>query len=220
MTVLVIAAHPDDEVLGCGGVIARHVAEGEDVHVLIVTRAGPPLFREEDVAVTWEEMHKAHLLLGVREMHALKLPAPKLDTIPGHELADSIRRVFVEVQPETVYVHHGGDIHLDHQAVYHATLVAARPINNCSVKRILCYETLSETEWASPIGDHAFVPNVFVDISEYLERKLKAMACYQTQLQEQPHSRSLGTLRVLAEFRGNTVGVGAAEAFMLVREVK
>ncbi|MCF6278215.1 MAG: PIG-L family deacetylase [Anaerolineales bacterium] len=220
MTVLVIAAHPDDEALGCGGVIARHAAEGEAVHVLVVTRAGPPLFCEETVAETWQEMRKAHAILGVRKMHALNFPAPKLDTVPGHALADSIQHVIAEVRPETVYVHHSGDIHLDHQAVYKATLVAARPINACPVKRILCYETLSETEWASSVGDYAFVPNVFIDISATLEIKLEAMACYQSQLREQPHSRSLGTLRALAELRGNTVGVDAAEAFMLVREIR
>jgi LmbE family N-acetylglucosaminyl deacetylase len=220
MTVLVIAAHPDDEVLGCGGVIARHAAEGESVHVLVVTRAGPPLFRAEEVAETWAEMRQAHAALGVSKLHALNFPAPKLDTVPGHELADGIRRVIEAVQPKTLYVHHSGDIHLDHQAVYQAALVAARPINRCPVKRILCYETLSETEWASPLGAHAFVPNVFVDISPYLETKLNAMACYATQLREQPHSRSLGTLRALAVLRGNTVGVAAAEAFMLVREIR
>ena len=146
--------------------------------------------------------------------------APKLDMVPGHELADGIRTVIYRVRPETVYLPHGGDIHLDHRAVYMAALVAARPANDCPVKQLLCYETLSETEWAPRAGCGTFVPTVYVNITDYLETKLQAMACYRTQLKEPPHSRSLDAIRALATLRGATVGFCAAEAFALERRTE
>ena len=219
MKVLVVAAHPDDEVLGCGGVMARHAALGDDVHVLIVSRGIPELFPEAEIEKTREELRQAHTLLGVRDVHFLDFPAPRLDVVPEHELADAVGAVLKKVRPEIVYFPHRGDIHVDHQAVYSATLVAARPINGSSIQRLLSYETLSETEWAYPSGDSAFIPTVFIDISPYLDKKLEAMACYESQLKAPPHPRSLQTIEALARFRGATVSVQAAEAFMLVREV-
>lgn len=219
MNVLVVATHPDDEVLGCGGVMARHAAAGDQVHVLVITRGIPELFPVESVEETRRELHEAHKVLGVASVQFLDFPAPRLDMIPAHQLADAISRVIRKLQIETVYTHHHGDIHHDHRAVYYATLVAARPVNSCPVRRILCYETLSETDWAPPTGDAAFVPTVFIDISEFLDRKLEAMACYRSQLKEPPNTRSLRSLEALARLRGGTVGLHAAEGFMLVREI-
>ena len=211
--ILVIAPHADDEILGCGGAMARHVARGDDVYVTVVT-TGPsaPKIRAE--------LRVAHELLGVAGTSFLDFPVLKLDVTPGHELADALREVITSLGASTVYMPHRGDIHGDHRAVHLATLVAARPINECPVRRLLCYEALSETEWASPSGDNAFIPTVFMDISEYLPRKLEAMACYASQLKQPPHSRSLETIKALARLRGGTVGVEAAEAFMLVREIE
>jgi len=220
MVVLVVATHPDDEVLGCGGVMARHAARGDEVHVLIVTRGIPEIFPLVEIETTRGELIAAHEVLDVAGVTFLDYPAPKLDVVPGHELADAIGRVFKLQQPNVVYLPHRGDIHADHRAVYQAVLVAARPVNSCPVKRMLCYETLSETEWAPPVADEAFVPSVFVDISDYLETKLQAMACYRSQLKEFPHPRSLHAIRALAQLRGSTVSRQAAEAFMLVREIE
>ncbi len=217
--ILVIAAHPDDEVLGCGGVIARHVAQGDQVSVAVVTRGDPALFAAEFVNQVRHECREALAVLGIADLHFLDFPAPKLDMVPGHELADALRRLIHTLSAEVVYLPHRGDIHADHQAVFQATLVAARPIQNCPVRRLLCYETLSETEWAAPFGDDAFIPTVFVDITATLSRKLEAMRCYTTQLTEFPHPRSLAGIETLARFRGVTVGVPAAEAFMLIREI-
>lgn len=217
--VLVIAAHPDDEVLGCGGVMARHVAEGARVDVVVVTRGSPDVFSTEFVEQGRRELAAAHQVLGVTGVQFLDFPAPKLDTVPGHVLADRIRQSIHATQPEIVYLPHFGDIHSDHRAVYYATLVAARPIHGLLVRRLLSYETLSETEWSPPAGDQSFVPTVFVDISGVLERKLEAMRCYASQLQEPPHPRSLRGIQALAQLRGATVGCDAAEAFMLVREI-
>lgn len=217
--VLVIAPHPDDEVLGCGGAIARHADRGDDVHVLVVTRGDPQLYPQDDEAAIRREIDAAHGVLGVATTTQLDFPAPRLDTIPGYQLADAIAAILRRLQPQTVYLPHAGDIHLDHQRVFQAALVAARPINRCSVRQLLCYETLSETEWSPPRGDQVFIPNVFVDIAPFLERKLKAMACYEAELQAFPHPRSLQALTALAELRGATVGLTAAEAFALVRQV-
>lgn len=217
--VLVIAPHPDDEVLGCGGVMARHADQGAEVSVLAVTRGAPDIYPPEEEDELRQELRAAHNILGVSSVHFLDFPAPKLDTIPGYKLADAISGVIRSLQPNIVYLPHRGDIHADHLAVYQATLVAVRPINDCSVRQLLCYETLSETEWASPFGDEAFIPNVFIDITNYLERKLRAMVCYQSQLKQPPHPRSLQALESLARLRGATVSLPAAEAFMLVREI-
>lgn len=218
-TVLAIAPHPDDEVLGCGGTLARHADVGDEVHVLIITRGDPELYPEDDETAIYQEIQAAHQVLGVISTIHLDYPAPRLDTIPGYQLADAIGQVIQRLQPQIIYLPHHGDIHTDHQRVYQAALVAARPINRCSVRQILCYETLSETEWSPPRGDTTFIPTVFLDIEDYLERKLKAMACYSTELKSFPHPRSLSTLESLAKLRGSTVGLTAAEAFSLVRQI-
>lgn len=220
MKVLVIAPHPDDEVLGCGGVIARHADEGDEVHVLVVSRGIPEIFPPREIEHTRDELREAHRVLGVSGALFLDFPAPRLDTIPTHELADAISRVIEAIKPVVVHLPHGGDIHADHRAVYLAGLVAARPINGCSVKSVLCYETLSETEWATPRGDAAFTPTVFVDITYYLEAKVRALSCMGSQMKPPPHPRSLDVVEALARFRGGTAGLPAAEAFMLVREIR
>ncbi len=216
--VLVIAAHPDDEVLGCGGVMARHAARGDEVGVLIATRGAPDVFSDEHISRVQGEIHAAHAELGVSFFEQLEFLAPKLDTVPGHQLAGEFGRVIRAYAPRTLYIPHRGDIHGDHQAVYQAALVAARPINDCAVQRILSYETLSETEWAPPTGDLAFVPTVFVDIENFLDGKLRAMQCYASQLKPAPNPRSLRSLEALARLRGGAVSLQAAEAFMLIRD--
>lgn len=217
--ILVIAPHPDDEVLGCGGVIARHSARGDSVQVVVVSRGAPDIFPPAEVEQTRSELAAAHKLLEVEEVHFLDFPAPRLDIVPSHVLADRLTRLVREIQPQTVYAPHWGDLHSDHKAVYWATLVAARANGGFFPKRLLCYETLSETEWGGPSPDSAFSPTVFVDISDFLETKLQAMACYRTQLKEFPQSRSLRSLEALARLRGSAVGLDAAEAFVLVRDV-
>src|SRR3989304_690202 len=217
--ILVVPTHPDDEVLGCGGVMARHAAQGHHVTVLVVTRGAPEIFPPEQVEEIRRELRAAHEILGVSSVHFLDFPAPRLDVVSGHELADPSGQIIRSFQPEVIYLPHRGDLHADHQAVYQATMVAGRPINGCPARKLLSYETLSETEWAPPLGDDAFIPTVFVDITDYLERKLQAMSCYRSQLKEPPHPRSLRAAEALARLRGSTVSLPAAESFMLVREI-
>ena len=220
MKILVIATHPDDEVLGCGGVIARHASEGDEVHVLVVTRGAEDLYSKDEIETTRKEMKQAHAILGVKDVTFLDFPAPKLDSVPHHQIVDAISKVINTIKPYAVFLPHRGDIHSDHRAVYHATLVAARPINNSSIKNLLSYETLSETEWAPPVGEEAFIPTVFVDISSFLEKKLAALNCYKSQMKAPPHPRSLKAIEALALLRGSTVSLDAAEAFMLVRAIE
>ena len=216
---MVIAPHPDDEVLGCGGTIARHVQQGDEVHIVVVTRGTPDLFPPERTERVRREARQAHDVLAVTETHFLDLPAALLDTVPKYRQATEISSAIEKVPPEVLYLPHHGDLHPDHGAASLAALVAARPSPQCPVRKLLCYETLTETEWAPPTADKVFCPNVFINIESHLQKKLDAMSCYVSQLREPPSSRSLKTIEALAVYRGTSVHLPAAEAFQLVREV-
>jgi LmbE family N-acetylglucosaminyl deacetylase len=217
---LVVAPHPDDEVLGCGGLIARSVAAGERVTVCILTRGSPDVFDDALIEQGRAEARAVHAALGVDQTIFHDFPAPLLDTVARHRIADALGAIIREQAVDTVLIPHQGDIHHEHAIVHEAALVACRPVNGSPVRRIYAYETLSETEWAPPRGDAAFVPTVFVDISAYLEAKLDAMRGYASQLKEPPHPRSIDGIRALASLRGFTAGLLAAEAFVLIREVQ
>jgi LmbE family N-acetylglucosaminyl deacetylase len=219
MKVLVIAPHPDDEVLGCGGTIARYTSGGDEVYLCVVTRAYAPEWPEDEIPRRKQEVLKANEVLGIRKTDFLDFPTVKLDTLPQKELADSISGVITEIKPQEVYIPHRGDVNKDHRLVFEAAMVATRPKPATSIRKVLCYEVLSETDWAAPLADSAFLPNVLVDISETLGAKLKAMSEYKLELKEFPHPRSLEAITALAKMRGATIGVNAAEAFMLIREV-
>lgn len=218
--ILVIAPHPDDEVLGCGGTIAKAVSAGVEVRICIVTRASEALFPTTMVERGRAEARAVHEALGVTETHFLDFPAPLLDTVAQHRIADAMHRLIHDWSIDTVFLPHGGDIHLDHTIVYQTALVACRPINGSPVRRMYAYETLSETEWAPPRGDTWFVPNVFVDISDHLTDKLRAMEGYASQIKQPPHPRSVAGITALARSRGYSVGCHAAEAFALLREIQ
>lgn len=220
MRVLVVAPHPDDEVLGCGGMIARRSSKGDEVFVAVVTKGCLPLFTEDSVRQVRSELMQAHGLLGVAGVDFLDYPAARLREVPGYQVAESLTGLILDKKPEVLYVPHRGDVHADHRVTHLACLVAARPVRNCPVRKILAYETLSETEWGSPSPSGAFVPTVYEDLTGFIDAKLSAMACYRSQLQAPPDSRSLRSIRALAEFRGGTVGLPAAEAFELIRWIE
>lgn len=220
MKVLVIAPHPDDEVLGCGGTIVKHVSGGDEVYLCIVTKAYPPEWSEDEIKQRREEVLKVNEILSIKKTYFLDLPTVKLDTIPQKELNDLITQVVNEVQPAVLYIPHKGDVNKDHRLVFDAAMVAARPKPGSVIKKILSYESLSATGWAAPFPENAFIPNVYMNISETLEIKLKAMSEYRPELKEFPHPRSLEAISALAKMRGAAVGVEAAEAFMLIREVE
>lgn len=216
---LVIAPHPDDEVLGCGGIMRKMSGDGVNVFVLVITRGKPSLYTEDQIENVRNEARNAHDLLGVRETVFLDFPAPDLDLVSGAELSTEIGNHIKEKNIDTLYLPHRGDIHHDHTAVFNAGIVAARPVNNNPVKWIFSYETLSETEWAPPFPDDQFHPTTFVDISAEMEAKLEAMKCFKSQLKKFPNPRSVETIEALATFRGSTVGFGRAEAFMTLRQI-
>lgn len=216
---LVLAPHPDDEVLGCGGTIARIAGAGGRVDVAVVTRGQEPRFAPAQVEQVDAEARSAHALLGVAETHFLGFPAAELDRVAQADLNRSVADLIAKVAPDTLFIPFAGDNHHDHRLVFDAALVAARPRGQAYPRRILAYETVSETNWSAPGIAPAFHPNVFVDITDQVETKLQAFALYASQCQPFPDERSLETLRALALVRGSTVTRQAAEAFVLVREV-
>ncbi|WP_206078940.1 PIG-L deacetylase family protein [Allomesorhizobium camelthorni] len=216
---LVIAPHPDDEVLGCGGTIARVAGEGGEVHVAVVTRGQPPAFDEELIARVRSEASAAHRHLAVRESHWLDLPAAQLFETPHSKLNHALGNLVRELRPDTLLIPFVGDVHMDHQLIFMSSLVAARPHQSTYPRRILAYETVSETNWNAPHVTASFVPNVFIDIEKTLQRKLEAAAMFGSQMRSFPHERSLETLRALAIVRGTAVHRAAAEAFVLIRDV-
>lgn len=220
--ILVVAPHCDDEVLGCGGVIQKHVNLGDEVYVLTITNGhlgAPELFKAEDTAQNRIEAKAANDFLGVKEVIFFDFPAPRLDSIPSYTLSLAIGKIINSKNIEIMYIPHKGDIHRDHFITHECSLVAARPINNCSVKTIYAYETLSETEWAMPSQNEAFIPTVFVDITNFIEKKINSFLKYDGQVKDFPHPRSVDSIKALAMHRGATVGFHYAEAFMLIRQI-
>jgi N-acetylglucosamine malate deacetylase 1 len=217
--VLVIAPHPDDEVLGVGGTMARLGRLGATVRVAIMTRGHAPLFDPEISVVGRREAREAHALLGVAETQFLDFPAAELDGVPHHALNREIGKLVMECRPDAIFVPFVGDIHQDHKEIFDSTLVAVRPNHAGCPAMVLAYETLSETNWNAPYLTPAFAPNVFVDVAETLDVKLEAMRAFASQSKAFPHERSEETIRALATLRGSTVFRRAAEAFVLVRGV-
>ena len=216
---LVIAPHPDDETIGAGGTIAKIARAGCEVFVAIVTTGQQPEYSAEHVGKVRSETEKAHRLLGVKETFWLDLPAARLSETPVRTLNESVRSIMLQIAPDTVLMPFVGDIHVDHQLVFQAVLVASRPHQADYPKRLLAYETLSETNWNAPYLTPGFIPNVFVEITDTLETKLEAMSAFGSQVKSAPHERSIEALRALATLRGATVHRPAAEGFVLIREV-
>ena len=220
MIVLVIAPHPDDEIIGVGGTIAKRAENGDMVYVCVVTKGYAPLFYESLIEQGREECQEADKLLGVKETMFLDFPAVALETIPRYKLNGGLREVIEKIQPDEVYIPHRGDMQLDHQFVADAAMVALRPKYKDAVKRIYSYETLSETGWNIPNVTNEFVPTVYENISSTIEKKLAAMNIFQSQISAFPNARSIEANKALASFRGAMVTVNAAEAFSLIREIK
>lgn len=217
--VLVLAPHPDDEVLGAGGTIARFSDEGREVCVAVVTAGRPPAFPPAYVAQVRAEAAAAHRDLGVHQTFWLDQPAAGLADGSHSVLNGVIQDVVRRVQPTLLLVPFLTDIHRDHREVFESALVAARPHQAEYPHGVWAYETLSETNWNAPYLTAAFQPNLFVDIAATLERKGTAMARFASQLRDAPHERSLSSLRALATLRGSTVHLLAAEAFVIIRQV-
>lgn len=225
MNILVLAPHPDDETLGCGGVIARFVAEGHKVAVGIVTGPGegehpfvPGILFEE----VRSELAEAMRILGVSDIIFGSIPTTMAADTDRRSLNAEVLRIIDEAQPEILFVPFALDLHSDHREIYHAASIAWRPYldRGRSIREVYCYEVPTETHLNIPYVEQAFVPNVWIDISEHVETKMKALAAFKSQLQPAPMPRSLEALKAFTAWRGSQIGVRAAEAFVLVRMLR
>lgn len=216
MRIVIIAPHNDDEILGCGGTIAKYAKAGHEVIVCEVT-AGD--LNDEMVQLQKREALKSHKLLGVKQTVFMDLPVVGLKEMPTREINRAFLETLTQLRPEIVYIPHRGDMHIDHQCVVDAAMVALRPVSQPQLKAIYAYETLSESEWNRPTVDNAFLPNCWCDITEEIEMKLDAMRCHASQVCEWPHPRSIEAIEALAKLRGSTVCVRYAEAFMMLRNI-
>lgn len=226
-TVLVVAAHPDDEILGVGGTAAKHAANGDEVYAIILgegqTSRGD---KREDISQDIvKELHKNTMesakAIGYKDVFFADFPDNRFDQVDLLDIVKEVEKKVRELRPEIIYTHYSGDLNIDHQYTARAVLTATRPIGtDYSVKEIYAFETLSSTEWNFDYSAQpAFCPNVYVDISDYYQKKEDAMNCYVSELCEFPHPRSLEGMDVLSKTRGMTVGMQRAEAFMLIRKV-
>lgn len=223
--VLVVAPHADDETLGMGGTIARHAAAGDRVTVAVVTGHGDephPLWP----ASLWDriraEARAAAAVLGVAELVFEEVPAALVAEQPRWKLNATTGAIVERVRPEILYVPFPFDLHADHRAVFHSLSVAWRPSSSVgrAIREVHCYEVQSETHWNVPYLEPGFLPTMWVDIAETLETKLRALACYESQLRQSPDARSLDAVRALAAWRGSQMSMAAAEAFVTVRRLR
>lgn len=226
-TVLILAAHPDDEVLGVGGTIARHAASGDVVHIVIAAEgatsrddARDPAGRQHEIDALKEASRQAAVCLGAASVRFLGFPDNRCDGVDRLDLIKAVEAVVAELRPRTVYVHHAGDVNVDHRRLHEAAFTACRPQPGHGVERLLSFETVSSTEWAPPGSLPAFQPSVFIDIQPFWDHKRRALACYRQEMRAWPHARSIEAVEHLGAWRGASVGVGMAEAFMLLREVQ
>jgi LmbE family N-acetylglucosaminyl deacetylase len=224
--IAVIAAHPDDEVLGCGGTMARLADEGCEVHVLLMAdgetsraSAAEPAAGGERLSARNAAAENARAILRYASVQALGLPDNRMDRL---ELLDVVRPVETFLQryrPRTVFTHHAGDVNIDHRVVHDAVIAACRPQPGYPVTELLFFEVPSSTEWRPPASGEMFCPNWFVDISATMGRKLEALQAYQSEMRAFPHPRSARAVEALALWRGASVGAPAAEAFVLGRKI-
>src|SRR5262245_37449596 len=222
--VLVVAPHADDETIGAGGTIARHVAEGDDVNVAIVTGHGNgphPLWPRSVWDTVRGEAARAMAELGVKQLHFDEIPAALVADQPVWKLNKTIGAIVQKLEPEILYVPFPFDLHKDHRETFHALSVAWRTSSPSgrNIKSVYCYEVQSETHWNAPYLEAGFLPNTWVDITAHLETKLRALACYASQLRPAPDARSLDAVRALAVWRGSQQNFAAAEAFFCVRQL-
>jgi len=220
MNILIIAPHPDDEILGCGGTIAKYATHGDDIYVTVVTKGTNDLFSKDLIEEGRRECRTADAFLGVKETIFMDFPAAKLENVPRYKLNDGFLKIMREIKPDIVYLPFRGDMQLDHKLTVDAAMVALRPKYNHIVRKILMYETLSETGWDVPNTMNDFIPNVYEDVSLYMDKKLKALSIYKSQISEFPNARSIKAVEALATFRGTMMNLRAAEAFSLAREIR
>lgn len=219
-TILVVAAHPDDEVLGCGGTILRHVEQGDSVHLLFMTdgigaRNGSQTEIEQRKAMATV----AGTILGVKSITQKSFPDNRMDTVALLDIVQAIEGEIERLKPSCIYTHHIGDLNIDHQLTHKAVITACRPQPFFCVKEIYAFEVLSATDWSSPFKDN-FIPTCYVDITHHFQAKIAALTAYKSEMRLEPHTRSNTNCENLAKLRGNTIGASYAEAFSVLRLIK
>lgn len=224
--VLVIAAHPDDEILGVGATVVKHIKNGDECNALILGEGMTSRYDNRNMADIniVRELHKATFnaakVIGFKEVFLESLPDNRFDSVDLLDIIKVIEEYLEKLKPDIIYTHHGGDLNVDHRKTYEAVLTATRPIDgNQYPKEIYCFETVSSTEWNFEYSN-CFRPNYFVDVTDFLEVKLKAMECYKGELKQFPHPRSIDNLEVSAKKWGSVVGKKYVEAFEISRIIK
>jgi LmbE family N-acetylglucosaminyl deacetylase len=222
-TILVIAAHPDDEVLGCGGTIARLTSEGNSVHTLILGEGVTSrdskrdrTKRENEIAELRKQAENANKILGVKKVYAYGFQDNRFDTVSLLDIIKTIEKIKEDIKADIVFTHHYGDLNIDHQITFKAVMTAFRPIKGESVKEIYSFEIPSSTEW-NVLSSTYFTPDYFVNINKSLEIKINALKEYKTELRDFPHPRSLKAIELNAKHWGVKMGFEAAEAFKTIR---
>lgn len=222
--ILVVAAHPDDEILGCGGTLKRLINEGNEAYSLILSDGTTSRYDRltekvsEDIKIRLRQNQSAAKVIGYKETFFCQFPDNSFDKEILLDIVKAIEKYILLLKPSVIFTHHYGDLNIDHQKTFQAVQTAARPMVDCSVKEIYCFETFSATEW-NFINNAKFVPNYFVNIENTMKDKLEAMKCYKSELREFPHPRSLEGLNLTAKKWGMTIGCNYAEAFELIRKI-
>lgn len=223
-SIVVFAAHPDDEILGAGGSMAKWAKNGNDIHAVILAEgvtsrdiSRDRKSRNPDLSELSKVAEKSAKIIGINTITMLDYPDNRMDSVDLLDVVKSVEACIDKLQPDIVITHHSNDLNIDHRIVHKAVLTACRPQPGISVKKILCFEVPSSTEWQSPYTEPNFTPNWFEDISETLDLKIEALKAYSSEMRKWPHSRSIKAVKHLAKWRGATVGCNAVESFMLIR---
>ncbi len=217
--VLIVAAHPDDEAIGCAGTIKKLTEQNKSVYLLIATDGESA---REDGADNIKKRNSSLVesseILGIKDIFNLNLPDNEMDTVPLLSIVKNIENIILKIKPSVIYTHHHGDLNIDHAILNRATITACRPIPESTVRDIIAYEVLSSTEWN--INNYfPFLPNYFNDITDYIDVKRNVLQIYNQEMRKSPHSRSIDNIINHAKVRGSSVGLEYAEAFVYLRKL-
>lgn len=219
MKILVVSVHPDDETLGCGGTILKHLKNGDELYWMIITKANESIgFTKEFINMRKTQIDKVSKGYGFKKVYKLNFLATRLQSVDLNDFINSVSKVINEIKPEMVYMNNRSDIHTDHKITAHVLMSCTKSFRYPFIKKVLMYECISETEMAPSLPENIFIPNVYSDITDFIDKKLEIMNIYESEVQEPPLPRSIDNIKSLARYRGASCGVNYAESFMLVRE--
>lgn len=220
MRIVVISAHPDDEILGCGGTLLKHKDNGDEIHwVIVTTVAENQGYSNEFIRSRFQEIQEIRRLVGISTIHNLDYPTMSLDSGSINYIIPKISQIFKEIKPEVIYVMNRSDAHSDHRITFEAVMSCTKSFRFPFIKKVLMYECISETEFAPALPEKVFQPNYFVDITKFLSKKLEIMKIYKSEIGEHPFPRSIRNIEALAVFRGTVAGVEYAEAFQMIKYI-